>query len=155
MIHSLFALLLLLPGLSLAQQAFPYHISGKIGTLNAPHKVYLTYSDQVDRVDSATLTNGAFVLQGTAELPTRASLVVQANGYHPNAVLPTATSLFLEPTPVVVLSEGSLRAATTTITGGSSRLTISSSSPQCHPKPRPNSMRRLTPASSKPTPLLG
>jgi peroxiredoxin len=118
MFHSLLALLLLLPGLSLAQQAFTYHISGKIGALNAPNKVYLTYSDQVGRVDSATLTNGAFALQGTAELPTRANLVVQANGYHPNAVLPTAISLFLEPTPVVVLSEGSLRAATTTITGG-------------------------------------
>lgn len=118
MFHSLLALLLLLPGFSLAQQAFTYHISGKIGTLNAPYKVYLTYSDQVDRVDSTTLTNGAFALQGIAELPTRASLVVQANGYQPNAVLPTATSLFLEPTPVVVLSAGNLRAATTTITGG-------------------------------------
>ena len=116
MTNSLLALLLLVPGLSLAQKPFAYHISGRIGALNAPNKVYLTNSELVD---SATLINGAFVLNGTAVLPTRADLVVQAHGYHPNAALTNATSVFLEPTPVVVISEGRLRDATTTsITGG-------------------------------------
>ena len=110
----LLALLLLVPGLTLAQKPFVYHITGRIGGLNAPNKVYLAHDE---RVDSATLTNGAFELKGTAELPTRANLVVQANGYHSNANLTNATSVFLEPTPVVVVSEGSLRKATT-ITGG-------------------------------------
>ena len=111
----LLALLLLAPGLSLAQKPFAYHISGRIGSLNAPNKVYLTNGELVD---SATLTNGAFELHGTAELPTRANLMVQANGYHPHAALTNATSVFLEPTPVVVRSDGRLRDATTRITGG-------------------------------------
>ncbi|MGY3087865.1 peroxiredoxin [Hymenobacter sp. UYAg731] len=115
MINSLLALFLLVPGLSLAQKPFTYHISGRIGALNAPNKVYLRNGELVD---SATLINGAFELKGTAILPTRADLVVLANGYHPNAVLANATSVFLEPTPVVVISDGSLRDATTTITGG-------------------------------------
>lgn len=115
MTNSFIALLLLVPGMSLAQKPFTYHISGRIGSLNAPNKVYLK---NTELVDSATLTNGAFELKGSAVLPTRADLVVQANGYHPNAVLTNATSVFLEPTPVVVISEGSLRDATTTITGG-------------------------------------
>jgi len=116
MTNSLLALLLLAPGMSLAQKPFAYHISGRIGTLNAPNKVYLTNGELVD---SATLVNGAFALKGTAVLPTRADLVVQAHGNHPNAVLTNATSVFLEPTPVVVISEGRLRdASTTTITGG-------------------------------------
>ena len=89
----LLALLLLVPGLALAQKPFAYHISGKIGALNAPNKVYLTNGELVD---SATLTNGGFELKGTAVLPTRANLVVQANGYHPNAGLTNATSVFLE-----------------------------------------------------------
>lgn len=116
MTNSLLALLLLVPGLSLAQKPFAYHISGRIGALNAPNKVYLTNSELID---SAALINGAFVLNGTAVLPTRADLVVQAHGYHPNAALTNATSVFLEPTPVVVISECRLRDATTTsITGG-------------------------------------
>ncbi|RZK87625.1 MAG: DUF4369 domain-containing protein [Hymenobacter sp.] len=115
MTNTLLALLLLAPGLALAQKPFAYHISGRIGSLNAPNKVYLTNGELVD---SATLTNGAFELHGTAELPTRANLVVQANGYHPHAVLTNATSVFLEPTPVLVRSDGRLRDATTSITGG-------------------------------------
>ena len=114
--NALLALLLLVPGLSLAQAPFTYHISGRIGALNAPNKVYLMNGELVD---SATITNGAFELKGTAVLPTRADLVVQAHGYHPNAVLTNATSVFLEPTPVVVVSEGRLPDTTTTITGGS------------------------------------
>ena len=115
MTNSFLALLLLVPGLSLAQKPFTYHISGRIGALNAPNKVYLRNGELVD---SAILTNGAFELRGSAVLPTRADLVVQARGYHPNVGLTNATSVFLEPTPVVVISEGRLRDATTTITGG-------------------------------------
>ena len=109
------ALLLLVPGLSRAQKPFTYRIRGTIGALNAPYKVYLASSE---RVDSATLTNGAFALTGTTDLPTRADLVVQAHGYHRHAVQTNATSVFLEPTPVVVHSTGNLRDAATTITGG-------------------------------------
>ena len=109
------AFVLLVPCLSLAQKPFTYHISGRIGALNAPSKVYLTNGELVD---SATLVNGVFELKGTAVLPTRADLVVHANGYHPTAVLTNATSVFLEPNPVVVISEGRLQDATTTITGG-------------------------------------
>ena len=116
MTNYLLALFLLVPGLSLAQKPFAYHISGRIGALNAPNKVYLTNGELVD---SAALINGAFVLNGTAVVPTRADLVVQAHGYHPNAASANATSVFLEPTPVVVISDGRLRdATTTTITGG-------------------------------------
>ncbi|UOQ72740.1 DUF4369 domain-containing protein [Hymenobacter cellulosilyticus] len=115
MTNSFLALLLLVPGLSLAQKPFTYHISGKIGALNAPNKVYLRSGELLD---SATLNNGVFELKGSAVLPTRADLVVQANGYHPNGASTNATSVFLEPTPVVVISKGSLRDATTTITGG-------------------------------------
>ena len=115
MTNFLLTLFLLVPGLALAQKPFTYHISGRIGALNAPNKVYLTNGELVD---SATLTNGAFALKGTAVLPTRADLVVQAHGYHPHADLTNATSVFLEPTPVFVRSDGRLRDATTTITGG-------------------------------------
>ena len=115
MTNCLLALLVLAPGLSLAQKPFAYHISGKIGSLSAPFKVYLSNGELVD---SATLTNGTFELKGTAILHTRANLVVQANGYRPRGVLTNATSVFLEPTPVIVRSDGNLRSAATTITGG-------------------------------------
>lgn len=65
--NHLVSLLLLAPGLALAQPhapvAYPYVIKGRIAQLNAPAKVYLMLG--WERLDSATLQHGRFEMKGT------------------------------------------------------------------------------------------
>lgn len=69
----------LLPLASMAQS--PFAIKGKVGTLNAPAKAYLSYRVGSTLVtDSVTLNNGAFEFKGTAEYPLSASIRVKHDG---------------------------------------------------------------------------
>jgi hypothetical protein len=57
----LLGLLLLAPGLVAAQATYPFVVKGKIGSLNAPAKIYLVGGE---KLDSAILKNGHFELRG-------------------------------------------------------------------------------------------
>jgi len=126
-------LLLLAPGLALAQApaptTYPYAIKGKIGKFNAPAKVYLTNGGET--IDSATLKQGRFELKGTTEFPHAATLVLERQGRLQSGLRemmlggkmrkyffesPDRIRLFLEPGPVVVASADSMRTAR--LTGG-------------------------------------
>ena len=120
--------LLLAPGLAVAQTpaptAYPYLIKGKIGTLNAPAKVYLMTG--MESADSATLHNGRFEFKGSTEFPHSTTLVLERQGrlqsgwrekmfggqmHRVYVESPDRIRLFLEPGPVVVTSSDSLRTA--------------------------------------------
>ena len=122
------SLLLLAPGLALAQTqapaTYPYVIKGKIGTLNAPAKVYLMTGTQA--TDSATVRQGRFELKGTTPYPQSATLVLERQGrlqsgwrdmmfggkmHRAYIESRDRLRLFLEPGPVVVTSPDSLRTA--------------------------------------------
>ena len=60
---SLLPALLLLPALTYAQK--PYTVTGKIGNLNAPSKIYLMQViDGKMESDSVVLSNGSFAFKG-------------------------------------------------------------------------------------------
>ena len=77
-------LVLLVPVFAWAQQpspasaAYSYQLRGRLGTFNAPAKVYLVRGTQ--RLDSATLQHGHFEMKGTTPQPTTASLVLERQG---------------------------------------------------------------------------
>ena len=119
-------LLLLAPGLALAQAptTYPYLIKGRIGQFSAPAKVYLMTGLQC--TDSVTLQKGRFQLKGTTPFPQSAKLVLERQGRLQtgwrNMVFggkmrrvyiesPDRLRLFLEPGPVVVTGTDSLRTA--------------------------------------------
>jgi hypothetical protein len=107
----LLGVLLLAPGLSLAQTTYPFVVKGKIGSLNAPAKVYLLG----EKLDSATLKNGQFELKGASQWLGSAELILERKGklrenYNKESYFrsPDRTTIFLEPGPVVVTSPDSL-----------------------------------------------
>jgi peroxiredoxin len=102
-----------------AQSSYPYLIKGKIGELNAPAKVYL-YRRAI--LDSAILKEGRFELKGTTSIPFSAELILKRNGSLQNDPLINSqnlterTTVMLEPGPVLVVSDDSLKNAR--MTGG-------------------------------------
>jgi peroxiredoxin len=70
-----------LPVFTFAQTAQPFTIKGKIGTLNAPVKVFLVYALGANNItDSATIANGAFTFTGQVMIPVNASLFIDRKG---------------------------------------------------------------------------
>jgi hypothetical protein len=118
----LLSCLLLTPVLALAQAPAPYLVKGKIGTLNAPAKIYLVYGPQV--LDSATLKNGSFELRGSNGWPHSAEVVLERRGHLREGLRngiyrrssPERASLLISPEPVTVASPDSLSHAH--LTGG-------------------------------------
>ncbi|TGD83078.1 TlpA disulfide reductase family protein [Hymenobacter wooponensis] len=107
----LLGLLLFAPWLASAQTSAPFTIKGKLGTLNAPAKVYLVRGMTV--ADSATLKNGVFELKGTTEVPITADLVFRPKGRLTSMYGPLdRTRVFLEPGTLLVTSPDSLAHAT-------------------------------------------
>lgn len=114
--------LLLVPAIAFAQAPAPYVVTGKVGELNAPAKIYLVYGPQV--LDSATLNNGQFELRGSNSWPHSAELVLERQGHLREGMRhgmyartsPERVSLFLSPEPVTVASPDSLPKAR--LTGG-------------------------------------
>ncbi len=73
---NLISLMLLFPA-SLVAQNVNYTLKGKIGTINAPAKVYLGYKNAVASfIDSTTINNGVFEFKGTVAYPVQATLVL-------------------------------------------------------------------------------
>jgi peroxiredoxin len=113
----LLGLLLIAPWFASAQTSIPFTIKGKLGTFNAPAKVYLVRGMTV--TDSATLKNGDFELQGTADTPGMAELIMRRNGRLGSMFGPLGDRkrFYLEPGTALVNSPDSLAHAT--VAGGS------------------------------------
>jgi len=74
-----FSLLLLIP-LGLKAQ-FSFTIQGKVGKIDAPSKVYLTYTQYgAQRADSLIMKDGAFTFTGRVDVITMAALVMDYKG---------------------------------------------------------------------------
>lgn len=69
----------LLPALAFAQE--DYTIKGKIGSYNAPAKIYMQYKDGgQNKLDSASIVNGEFKFNGTVKEPIQAFVVLSEEG---------------------------------------------------------------------------
>ena len=78
---SLLMLMLAAPGLAVAQQGGPFTVTGSIGKLNAPAKIYLFYADSGKRkADSTIPVDGAFTFKGTISEESLGNFVVDATG---------------------------------------------------------------------------
>lgn len=67
-------------GHSLAQES-PFKLSGKIGNLDAPSRIYLTYKkDGGHKYDSAVLKQGRFLISGRTKDPFYGVLVIDYKG---------------------------------------------------------------------------
>lgn len=74
------SLLMTSPILVFAQQG-AYTVNGKIGTLNAPSKAFITYTTGGKQVtDSAVISKGVFVFKGTVAGPTMARVIIDPTG---------------------------------------------------------------------------
>lgn len=107
-------ILVALPAWASAQQ--DYVIKGKVGTLDAPAKAYISYRlNGANQLDSSSVENGEFSFQGTVEDPTSAVLVLAHKG-EPVMQLETPDLLpvFLEKGEIKVQSGDSLAKATLT-----------------------------------------
>ncbi|HEY5508566.1 MAG TPA: DUF4369 domain-containing protein, partial [Paludibacter sp.] len=72
--------LTLLP-VAIFAQSGEYRINGKIGTLSAPAKVYLTYRvGKTVTTDSTVINHGAFELKGKVADPVKARLIIDRQG---------------------------------------------------------------------------
>jgi peroxiredoxin len=121
----------LLPIGLMAQDSFT--LKGKVGTLNAPAKAYLSYRvGTTTMIDSATLVNGAFEFKGKVEGPGMAQLKVKhdANPVNPDPkkrIPADFINLYLENTTINVKSPDSVKRAKITgskLNDDNARLTL-------------------------------
>lgn len=104
----------LLCGASIYTNAqIPFILKGKIGTLDAPATIVLTYADSSENVvtDSAILKNGRFYFSGSIACPVRASLTLYHQGGSLNKGQPDIRTLYLDRDPVTVTSNDSVKNA--------------------------------------------
>ena len=101
--------------LALCAQGDKFVLQGKVGNLDAPAKVFLTYNAGGENVtDSATVVKGVFEFTGTVDGPTRGTLILSHDGtYDPaSRVRPDdLLSLYLEPVKFSLSSTDSIKNA--------------------------------------------
>ena len=110
----LFIVVFIFLPLCLLAQSGPYIIKGKLGNLNAPAKIYITYrtTEGVVFKDSSSLKNGNFELKGRLESPARgAMLYLKRYAKDPN------NSIFIWVEPGITVINGPDSIALATITG--------------------------------------
>src|SRR5688572_12069711 len=95
------------------QAQLPFKLTGKIGALNAPAKIVLSYMDSSENVvtDSAILKNGQFGFSGSVAYPTRASLALYHQGGYTTNGQPDIMTLYLDSDPIRVTSKDSVKNA--------------------------------------------
>ncbi|WP_346319947.1 TlpA disulfide reductase family protein [Chitinophaga sp. YIM B06452] len=95
------------------QAQVPFQLTGKIGTLNAPAKIVLSYVDSSENIitDSAILRNGRFEFSGHVAYPTRASLELYHQGGRSANGQPDILTVYLDSEPVKVTSKDSVKNA--------------------------------------------
>lgn len=108
---------LLLP-LSMYGQKTSYQISGKIGTLNAPAKVYVLDERGRTVLDSAVLKNGVFLLKGQVKAAQKSLMVLDHKGIGMKALRNTPKSdvlqFYVENTRMTVVAKDSVSKAVIT-----------------------------------------
>lgn len=107
-------LVLVAPWLAYAQRPIPFTLSGTIGKLDAPAKIYMLRDGNFS--DSTALKDGKFELIGTTDAPKEVMLVLVRSGhfselYSPKTTSVDRTSLFLEQGPIMLTSADSLQNA--------------------------------------------
>lgn len=112
----LLTLLIASPALVFAQNG-AYTLNGKIGTLNAPAKAYLTHvSNGKQVVDSAVINKGSFAFKGSVDGPTMARIILDPQGIGMSKLGRTADNLvvYLEPAAITVAAKDSVKNAVIT-----------------------------------------
>jgi peroxiredoxin len=100
-------LLCTLPIAVFAQQN--YTVTGKVGQLNAPAKVYLLHQDNNKIViDSAKIVNGSFTFKGTIEEPTAARFVLDHAGTGIKKQQKDQLNIYLEAGIITIQSKDSV-----------------------------------------------
>lgn len=110
------SLLMTSPALVFAQGT-EFALNGKIGTLNAPAKVYLNYQASGKSViDSAIINKGIFAFKGTVAGPTPARLIVGHKGESLSALRSNSDNLvvFLDQSKISVTAKDSVKNAVIT-----------------------------------------
>jgi len=99
-------------------QAGDFTLNGKIGTLDVPAKVYLTYrSGESAVLDSAIVNKGVFVFKGKVAGPTMARIIVAHKGEGLRKLGRAADNaiVYLEPTTINLTAKDSVK--TVVVTG--------------------------------------
>ncbi|WP_158796739.1 TlpA disulfide reductase family protein [Pedobacter sp. L105] len=112
----LLSLLITSPALVFAQQG-AFALNGKIGTLNAPAKAYLSYAANGSQtLDSAVITKGDFNFKGTVTGPTMARVIIDPTGAGLKKLGKSAdnTIIYLEPATITVTAKDSVKNAVVT-----------------------------------------
>lgn len=137
-----------------------YTIKGKVGNVNAPSKIYLTYRDDARKsiVDSALIKDGAFTFNGTVNDVTPATLVLDYKGIGlanlDRKARQDELALYLADGTTTLTSADSLSKAT--ITG--SVINVDNAAYKAFTKPADDKMDKLmaehdtTPAETRQTP---
>lgn len=103
----------LLPSALLAQKTFT--ITGKVGNLNPPAKVYLYYIDGSNQItDSTEIKKGKFKFQGTVKEPSSASLSVRRASETDVKRLHDYFGFYLENSNIQITASDSIKHATIT-----------------------------------------
>jgi len=91
----------------------PFQLTGKIGALNAPAKIVLSYMDSSENIitDSVILRNGTFEFSGRIAYPIRASLELYHQGGSSANGQPDILTVYLDSDPVKVTSKDSVKNA--------------------------------------------
>ncbi len=93
-------------------QTSNFTVKGRVGQLNAPDKIYLTYQNDGKTItDSMTLKKGEFEFKGIINKAKRASLIIRRAG---NASRHERMPLYLDKGTILVTSVDSIQNATIT-----------------------------------------
>lgn len=101
----------LLPTIAFAQQN--YTITGKIGALNAPAKIYLLHqADSKIITDTAKLVNGSFSFKGKVDDPITARLILDHSGTGAQTQQPDMLNIYIEAGTTILQGKDSISNAT-------------------------------------------
>jgi len=100
-----FLVILFAAPLALMAQSGDYTLTGKIGNLSAPAKIYLSNLMMGAKPDSAVLQNGQFEFKGTISSPKQFALILNRTGSNRK---PEMLNIYLEPGTIIVTTPDSL-----------------------------------------------
>src|SRR5215203_4099055 len=97
---------------ALFAQKGEFSIKGKIGTITAPAKAYLTYRQSNSSiVDSSTIQNGTFEIKGEITDPVQGAIVINYHGSGTRGKLVHRRTIYLEAALIEIKSVDSLSSA--------------------------------------------